>query len=427
MGAYGFIGNQIATALSQDGHTVTGFGRNIEYGRSKVPDINWIKGDLADYCSAASWLPLLENIDIVINASGILQSGPADDINVTQSQSIIALIEACEASQVEQIIQISACGALTESALDFMSSKAIADQRLLESPINAAILRPGLVIGRNSYGGTELIRMIASLPGIAPKLSGFGTVQSIALSEVVEAVKAAIDAPDKFSGSFDLVEAQSQSLDQIIAMHRQWLGFGAARFHIPVGRGIMKLGALVSDALGWLGWRSPMRSNAVDALITGVAGDAGQTTQILGRPAISLGQVLAGFSAGKQDRIHARLMLALPVFIFVLIFLWLGSGVLGLVKADEAAALLGSSSLSPTAAKTMVLAGAVIDIALGLSLMVRKTVRAALVGTIIVTIAYLVGGLIFAPEMWLDPLAPLVKALAAMGLSITCLIALDKR
>ena len=75
----------------------------------------------------------------------------------------------------------------------------------------------------------------------------------------------------------------------------------------------------------------------------------------------------------------------------------------------------------------MVLGGAVIDIALGLGLMVRKTVRAALVGTIIVTIAYLVGGSILTPQLWLDPLAPLIKALAAMGLSISCLIALDKR
>ncbi|MEE9434447.1 MAG: SDR family oxidoreductase [Sphingorhabdus sp.] len=427
LGAYGFIGNQIAKHLVLDGHNVNGFGRNIEYGQAILPDIEWMKGDLADYCSAAKWLPLLENIDIVVNASGILQSGPADDINVTQSDAIIALIEACETANIKQVIQISACGASTGSTLDFMSSKAAADERLLASSIDAAILRPGLVIGRNSYGGTEFIRMIAATPGIAPKLSGFGTVQTIALSEVVEAVQVAIDAPDGFSGSFDLVERKSRALDQIIAMHRKWLGFGPTRFHIPVGNAVMRLGALASDAIGWLGWRSPMRSNALNALINGVAGDAAQTARILGRHAMPLERTLAGFHSGKQDRIHARLMLLLPIFMLMLIFLWLGSGILGFAMANEAAALLDNASTGAGAAKLMVYGGATIDIMLGLGLMIRKTARLALAGTIIVTIAYLVGGSILTPQLWLDPLAPLIKALAAMGLSISCLIALDKR
>jgi hypothetical protein len=100
---------------------------------------------------------------------------------------------------------------------------------------------------------------------------------------------------------------------------------------------------------------------------------------------------------------------------------------LGLWKADEAAALLDGSYLSSDIALIMVYGGAVADLILGIGLIFRKTVRAALVGTIAISLAYLVGGTMLTPLLWLDPLAPLIKALACTGLSMACLIALDRR
>lgn len=427
LGAYGFIGSAIANDLSTTGHRVTGFGRNLSYGRSILPRIKWCEGDLGEYRNPQSWASILKDVDVVINASGILQSGPSDDINVTQSGAIIALIEACENAGISQFIQISACGASIDAAHEFMRSKGHADKRLGESPLRSTILRPGLVIGRNSYGGTELIRMIAALPFVAPQLTGLGQIQCVALSDVIAAVRKAIDRPDALSGSYDLVEAESRPIDQIIAQHRKWLGLGGANWRFPVGRHLTKIAATASDALGWLGWRSPMRSNAIQSLTDGVQGDSGQAAVILGRPAIALERILDGFPAGKQDRIHARLVLGLPLFLAMLIFLWLGSGLLGIWKADEAAALLSRSTLSPDIALAMVWGGAIADLILAIGLVFRKTVQPALIGTIALSFAYLVGGTIFTPQLWLDPLAPLIKALACTGLSLTCLIVLDKR
>ncbi|WP_321326612.1 SDR family oxidoreductase [uncultured Parasphingorhabdus sp.] len=427
LGAYGFIGSAIAKELSSAGHRVTGFGRNLSYGRAILPDIQWCKGDLRQYCDPQSWLPLLHEVDVVINASGVLQSSPGNDVNITQADAIFALIKACEISDISQFIQISACGASNDAAHDFMTSKARADQRLENSSLRATILRPGLVIGRNSYGGTELIRMITALPLVAPRLTGFGKIQCIALADVVEATVNAIARPVALAGSYDLVETESRPVDQIIALHREWLGFGAVGRKLPVGRRLTKIAAMMSDALGWLGWRSPMRSNAIRSLIDGVQGQSEQTVIILGRPAIALGQVLEGFPAGKQDRIHAQLMLGLPLFLAMLALLWLGSGLLGIWKADEAAALLDGSYLSSNIALIMVYGGAVADLILGAGLLFRKTVRAALAGTIAISLAYLAGGTILTPLLWLDPLAPLIKALACTGLSIACLIALDRR
>ena len=427
LGAYGFIGSAIARELSDAKYQVTGFGRNISYGRSILPQIDWHQGDLGQYCDPQSWSPLVRNFDIVINASGVLQSGPRDDVNVTQAKAIIALAKACETAGISQFIQISACGAVDQGSSDFMHSKAQADKYLLASSLNATILRPGLVVGRNSYGGTELIRMTAAIPYFAPYLADFGEIQTISLSEVVEAVAHAIAVPEKSSGSFDLVEEKPHSLNAIITHHREWLSFAPARHHVRIPQSLMRLASKISDGLGWLGWRSPMRSNAMEALAGGVHGDPRQTEELLGRPAMPLEKTLYGFPSGKQDRIHARLMLLFPLFLAALVLLWLGSGILGLLKVDEAAALLARSPLSYQTAELLVIGGALTDIILGLGLLFRSTARLALAGTVIITLAYIFGGTLFTPELWLDPLAPLIKALAAMGLSITCLIALDKR
>jgi len=427
LGAYGFIGSAIARELSGTGHQVTGFGRDISYGRSILPRIKWHQGDLGQYRDPESWSAILEHVDIVINASGVLQSCPGNDINVTQTEAIIALAKACETSRVSRFIQISACGVSDQASGAFMQSKARADQYLRASSLNATILRPGLVIGRNSYGGTELIRMIAAMPYFAPRLTGFGQVQTISLSELVEAVVRAIGVDGEFAGSHDLVEEKSQSMDHIIARHREWLSFAPARCHVAINPRLMRLASKISDGIGWLGWRSPMRSNAMEALVGGVQGDPRQTSELLGRSAMPLTKTLNGFPSGKQDRIHAQLMLLFPVFLAALVLLWLGSGILGLLKVDEAAALLAQSQLSSQTAELVVIGGALADIILGLGLLFQKTVRLALAGTVILTLTYLFGGTVFTPALWLDPLAPLIKALAAMGLSITCLITLDQR
>jgi hypothetical protein len=44
-----------------------------------------------------------------------------------------------------------------------------------------------------------------------------------------------------------------------------------------------------------------------------------------------------------------------------------------------------------------------------------------------VTLAYLVAGSIVRPDLWLDPLAPLMKAVPALVLALVAAALLDKR
>ena len=154
LGASGFIGRAVARALLADGHTIRAAGRDLPCGRRLLPEAEWVRCDLRDMTDSVAWTVLLDGIDVVINASGALQSGLRDDVSAVQYRAIEALVEASRHAGIKHVVQISAAGAEVQHS-DFMRSKARADAAVASSGMAYTILRPGLVIGRNAFGGTE--------------------------------------------------------------------------------------------------------------------------------------------------------------------------------------------------------------------------------------------------------------------------------
>ena len=70
----------------------------------------------------------------------------------------------------------------------------------------------------------------------------------------------------------DLVEEEVHPLVDIIAATRRWLGFAPARLTLAVPLWAVRLVGRGADLLGRLGWRSPLRSTAVEALGTELRG-----------------------------------------------------------------------------------------------------------------------------------------------------------
>jgi hypothetical protein len=89
IGAYGFIGSEIAGLLLRHGHEVRGFGRDVGYGRRILPQLEWHRGDLRDHVDKESWLPIVQNVDAVVNASG-LRTSPNSAAAVSKLRSRVA-------------------------------------------------------------------------------------------------------------------------------------------------------------------------------------------------------------------------------------------------------------------------------------------------------------------------------------------------
>src|SRR3546814_1200495 len=84
LGASGFLGNEIGRALIGDGYSVRAAGRDIAYGRRALPGAEWRFCDLRRMSSARDWEHILASVDMVVNASGAVQSGLRHDVDKVQ-------------------------------------------------------------------------------------------------------------------------------------------------------------------------------------------------------------------------------------------------------------------------------------------------------------------------------------------------------
>lgn len=425
LGAYGLIGAGIVRALSARGHHVTGLGRDPSAARRVLPGLDWVIRDLRTLQSPDGWRPLLDDVDVVVNAAGALQDSGKDDLAAVQQHAIVALADAAAGSEVA-LLQISAVGADPMAPTRFMATKGLADQAIVASGARHWILRPGLVIAQTAYGGTELIRMLSAIPLVQPVARADTPVQCVGLDEVAGAVALAVEGGLAHGLTCDLVEERPQSLAAVVQAHRDWLGLGPGR-QVRVPDWIMGPVARIADILGRLGWRSPLRSTAVRVLADGVVGDPARWRAAAGRGLAPLAQVLARLPAGAEHRLAARMALLAPVIVAVLAVFWFASGVIGMVQLDTAARTLTEAGWAQGVARASVLFWAVVDIALATALMVRRWAPLACWGMIAVSLVYLVAASLVTPGLWLDPLGPLVKVLPGIALAAVARALLETR
>lgn len=423
LGGYGLIGAAVTRRLLADGYGVTGLGRSLAKGRRAAPAADWVAADLRDLTAPESWAPHITGVDAVVNAAGALQDGAGDDLGAVRD-SLVALIAACEAHEVRRFIQISAPGASGGSSTEFYRTKADADARLAESVLDWTIFRPGLVLGADTYGGSRLLRMLAAFPLIQPLALAEAQIRTVDLDDVAEAVARSLR--DGVTGDFDLVEAGPRRLEDIVADIRAWLGFAPARMTLRLPSFATSFTGRLADGLGRLGWRSPLRSSAMQVLTEGVDGDPRPWADATGAPLKPLGGTLSSRAATWQDRIAARASLAFPPLLALLSLFWIASGAIGVMRLETAMAVFDGAVSRPVAIAS-VLGGAALDLMIGTGLAIRRWHRPALAASIAVAFAYLAGGAILTPWMWADPLGPMVKVFPAISLALALLAIGDER
>lgn len=428
LGAYGLIGTHVVSRLLAAGYEVAGLGRDVARAARRFPSVHWMKRDIAELRTPEQWAPVLREAraQAIVNCAGALQDGARDRVGDVQSGAIRALIAAATQAGIARFVQISAGRADPAADTAFMRSKGEADRALQQSALDWTILRPGLVLSPQAYGGTALLRALAAVPWVQPVTHGESLVQTVSADDVARAVLAALEGRVPSRRAYDLVEDEAHTLVEVLAAMRGWLGLPPAPFFrlpsaaaVPISR--------IADGLGWLGWRSPLRSTAVTELSAGVGGDPAPWRAATGRPLAALAETLAAMPSTVQERWFARTFLLKPAMIAVLALFWAASGAIGLAQFDAASRVLTDRGVGEALAAAVVAGGAVVDVALGIAVLFRSTLVRAAQGMIALSLAYLAGGTIFAPNLWLDPVGPLMKVIPALMLPLVVLALAEDR
>jgi uncharacterized protein YbjT (DUF2867 family) len=425
LGGYGFIGAEICRALRRAGWDVLGAGRHPEIGRRLLPEIEWIGADIGRLTGAEDWSGRLGGVDAIVNAAGALQDGGGECLSGVHVEGVRALVAAAEKAHVRRFIQISAPGAIAGASTAFLSTKAAGDAIVRASALDWVVFKPGLVLGRNAFGGTSLLRLLAAIPFVEALAMRDAKVQTVAIDDVTEAVRRALAGDVRMRADYDLVEPAPHRLADIVAKMRAWLGFPPPAIRVATPAILTQAISALADIAGQLGWRSPLRSTALSVMSENVLGDPGPWSVVFGRPLKTLDETLADMPATAQERVYARAQLALPFLIAGLAAFWIFSGVMGLFRLETAATYLARSF--GAAAPFAVIFGSIADIVIGAGLIVRRHARRAALAATLLAGLYLILGTVVAPGLWLDPMGPYAKIVPAILASMTLVLLLEDR
>ena len=404
LGASGFIGRELFAALAARGHRVVAAVRDPKRAPPFASEPA-IAIDLNRDTDPGAWHARLEGIDAVVNCAGILQGTSRQSIEAIHRDAPIALFKACETARVRRVVQISAISATAQARTAYAATKLAADDYLRSTPLEWVVLRPSLVHARGAFGGTALFRGMAALPFAVP-LAGDGAelFQPVHIGDLAATLILALESDRLVRQTVDPVGPEALSIRRILADYRRWLGFGEARF-ARMPEGLVRLACRIGDRIG-----GPLNSTSLAQMKHGNTGDAGAFTAATGITPRAWQESLAAEPAHTQDRWHARLYYARPALRYALAFLWLFSGVTGLLELRSWAILLVSRlAIGIGTALTVLALACLADLLIGVLLLRRWNPRVLALVQAGLIAAYTAVATVLWPSLWFEPLGPIFK------------------
>lgn len=415
-GGYGFIGSAVCARLIAEGHQVISAGRKVKWARKRYPNISWVHCDFNADHDPQDWLEKLENIDAVVNCVGVLQDGGSDSTKNTHVTGLQALLIACEKAGVTKFVHFSAIGADPAANTAYARTKAAGAKLVKQSKLHWCILEPSLVLDRNVYGGSAVIRALAGLPLFIPLVFGNTSFQPVHMRDVTKVVSRLLENSAPVNIQMEVAGPDRMNLRQIVLLVRNWLGFGSAKF-VDIPYWLVAPVFWAGDLLGKLGVRNSLRSTAAKQMQFDVGGDPEQLKKLLGYETRSVVSLFDREPASSAERFASRLKSLLPVSRIVLALYWILSGLIPLfISKQWSYKILEQAGFPDTLHWVIWLFGGLADVILGAALLIGFRVRLVCMAMILMTFGYIGTISFLLPDLWLDPLATVLKVFPMMAL-----------
>lgn len=429
LGASGLVGEALTSGLAEEGFPVVAVARRFTPAQAARFGAAAVTYPIAEV-DVAGLVALLaaHRVDVVVNTLGVLQDSGRGNTTAVHLDFVARLVAAL-ARRPALLVHLSIPGRDDDDRTAFAQTKRAAEKVIATSDVSHVILRPGFVVAASAYGGGALVRALAMLPvGLPAELCArpFAAVDVDDIRRTVSIVTRRHAEGEIFRVGWDLMEREAGTVGNVVEAFRHRFGGPKPLLALPAWS--TELGARAGDLAARLGWMPPIRSTALAEMRRGVEGDPAPWIAATGLEPRSLGQTLARLTVGVQERWFARLYLAKALIVATLAAFWLVSGGLTLTVAFvPARAILVAHGLPTTAATALTAITTLADIAVGLAISSRRSCRAGLVAGMILSLGYLAGAVVVAPELWLDPLGPMVKVVPALVLMLVALALLEDR
>ena len=376
LGASGFIGNAVFHALLSK-HSVKIAGRTPLDGYD-----NWAH---LDFTIENDWSGVLDDIDLVINAIGII----GGDFEQVQTKGPISLFEACISRNIK-ILNISAVGAEkgnTKTA--FLDSKRVTDDYVLDYK-HGRVVYPGIVIGRNGKS-SQFFAAISKMP-IIPLLKEDSPF--VHISQLTKAISEIVDDFDSQEKQIFVTSEKEDLKDILKAMN------GGSGIFVPLPSFIFKIffGIFPSASLGIF--------NKDTLKLQSIIKSSDYTPRF---------EKASGLIDSNNVIASDVFVRAFALFAVMFIFVW--SGVSSLVSWDASMGLMQEIGADEAISSIVIYLGVAADIVLGLAIYLRKYRKKVIIAQVLFVLTYMVILTVLAPHYWMDPLGVLSKNVPLLALS----------
>jgi uncharacterized protein YbjT (DUF2867 family) len=237
IGASGFVGRNLVTKLLSDGYKV----RCVARDTAKVQDLavagcEIFQGDISDLASLRNASIGVEGIYISIHTFGAQQKNAGNkDFMEIELKGLANIIEACRTNKVNQVIYISFLGVSPDAKSAWIRGRWEAEQMLINSGINATVLRPGMIVGKGGQGFRAIVDNAKKNTAVVMG-TGRQKFQPIAVSDLVCYLEAVLGEPEAYGKAFDVGFNEKLNMDQMIDIVADILNRPRPKkFHLPMG------------------------------------------------------------------------------------------------------------------------------------------------------------------------------------------------
>ena len=387
LGESGFIGKHISNHLQKRGFEIVSF-------RCKI--------DFMNLPQHQEMVKALDEVDIVINAVGIIAETKNRTFEQIHTLAPIAFFQASKEANIKRVIHISALGS-QNGTTNYHTSKNRADNYLRKSGLDYAILHPSVVYGDDGKS-TALFQALATLP-ITPIVGdGQQKLQPIRIEDLVVTVEKVIESNSK-NIELDLVGADSVTYKGLLQTFRRWLGYSDTKS--------VTLPTFGTDVIGKILDEPTVNHDNIKMLNEGNRADVKPLADFLGYRPISIEENLKYNQANNAQKFYASLYLIRPLLRIIIGFVWIWSGVVSafLYPQPLALELLHEIGVPIGLDLPILYIASFLDIAIGVLTLMGYNLQRLLVLQIVVILVYTLLLTLLVPYHWLHPFGAVLKNL----------------
>jgi nucleoside-diphosphate-sugar epimerase len=236
-GASGFIGRQLLSRLNSDAYEyVYCLSRTTGAAAEVVrrDNLTWIKGDLLDDSIYSQWIALS---DTVIHLAAVTGKARPEDYFRVNVEGTARLLRRCVQSGVRNFLYVSSIAAGFEaSPYHYAESKRRAEALVKDSGLKYTIVRPTMVIGRNSPILGALSRLV-DLPLVPVFGDGHARVQPVDVGDLADILLSVAGRPEFTNQTIDCGGPEILTIEDF--MRKLSVARGRSRFkslHFPLKR-----------------------------------------------------------------------------------------------------------------------------------------------------------------------------------------------